>query len=77
MPKVDHRVNKAIQAREVRVIGEDGKQLGIMPTHIAVRIAEEKGLVRAGRGQVSDAEIRAEGLNLVMGTTPGIIAIIG
>ncbi|MGB9131524.1 MAG: CO dehydrogenase/acetyl-CoA synthase complex subunit alpha [Methanosarcina sp.] len=40
-------------------------------------IAEEKGLVRAGRGQVSDAEIRAEGLNLVMGTTPGVIAIIG
>ena len=37
-------MNKAIQAREVRVIGEDGKQLGIMPTHIAIRIAEEKGL---------------------------------
>jgi len=44
MPKATHRVNKAIQAREVRVIGEDGKQLGVMPTHIAVRIAEEKGL---------------------------------
>lgn len=28
----------------MRVIGEDGKQLGIMPTHIACRIAEEKGL---------------------------------
>ena len=40
-------------------------------------IAEEKGFVRAGRGQVSDPEIRAEGLNLVMGTTPGVIAIIG
>ncbi len=40
-------------------------------------IAEEKGWMRAGRGQVSDAEIRAEGFNLVMGTTPGIIAIIG
>ncbi len=39
-----HRVNKAIQAKEVRVIGDDGKQLGIMPTHIAIRIAEEKGL---------------------------------
>jgi len=44
MPKATHRVNKAILAKEVRVIGEDGKQLGIMPTHIAVRIAEEKGL---------------------------------
>jgi acetyl-CoA decarbonylase/synthase complex subunit alpha len=40
-------------------------------------ISEEKGWVRAGRGQASDAEIRKEGLNLVMGTTPGIIAIIG
>ncbi len=39
-----HRVNKAIMAKEVRVIGEDSKQLGIMPTHIAIRIAEEKGL---------------------------------
>jgi len=44
MPEATHRVNKAIQAREVRVIGEDGKQLGVMPTHIAIRIAEEKGL---------------------------------
>ncbi len=28
----------------MRAIGDDGKQLGIMPTHIAIRIAEEKGL---------------------------------
>lgn len=28
----------------MRVIGEDGKQLGVMPTHIACRIAEEKAL---------------------------------
>jgi len=44
MPKQTHRVNKAILSKEVRVIGDDGKQLGIMPTHIAIRIAEEKGL---------------------------------
>ncbi len=44
MPQSKHRVNKAILSKEVRVIGEDGRQLGIMPTHIAVRIAEEKGL---------------------------------
>lgn len=44
MPEPTHRVNKMIQSKEVRVIGEDGKQLGVMPTHIAVRIAEEKGL---------------------------------
>ncbi len=44
MPQSKHRVNKAIIAKEVRVIGDEGRQLGIMPTHIAVRIAEEKGL---------------------------------
>ena len=44
MPKQTHRVNKAILSKEVRVIADDGKQLGIMPTHIACRIAEEKGL---------------------------------
>ncbi|MCK5798033.1 MAG: translation initiation factor IF-3, partial [Deltaproteobacteria bacterium] len=43
-PRETHRVNRKILAREVRVIGDDGKQLGIMPTHIACRIAEEKGL---------------------------------
>lgn len=26
------------------MIGDDGKQLGVMPSHIALRIAEEKGL---------------------------------
>ena len=30
--------------REVRVIGAEGKQLGVMQTHIAIRIAQEKGL---------------------------------
>lgn len=40
-------------------------------------IMEEKGLIRSGRGQISDPEIRAEGVNLVMGTTPGIIALVG
>lgn len=39
-----HRVNRKILSREVRVIGDEGKQLGVMPTHIACRIAEEKGL---------------------------------
>lgn len=40
-------------------------------------IRQEKGVIRAGRGQVSDAEIREEGVNLVMGTTPGIVALVG
>ncbi|TFH47260.1 MAG: CO dehydrogenase/acetyl-CoA synthase complex subunit epsilon [ANME-2 cluster archaeon] len=40
-------------------------------------IREEKGKVRVGRGQISDPEIREEGRNLVLGTTPGIIAMVG
>ncbi|MBP2029812.1 acetyl-CoA decarbonylase/synthase complex subunit alpha [Methanohalophilus levihalophilus] len=40
-------------------------------------IREEKGKVRVGRGQISDPEIREEGVNLVMGTTPGIVALVG
>lgn len=44
MPQEAHRVNRKIYAREVRVISDEGKQLGIMQTHIACRIAEEKGL---------------------------------
>ncbi|WP_292487232.1 CO dehydrogenase/acetyl-CoA synthase complex subunit alpha [Methanohalobium sp.] len=40
-------------------------------------IREEKGKLRSGRGQVSDPEIREEGVNLVLGTTPGIIALVG
>ncbi len=40
-------------------------------------IREEKGKMRAGRGPISDPEIREEGVNLVLGTTPGIIAMVG
>jgi translation initiation factor IF-3 len=41
-PDKGHRVNQRIRASEVRVIYE-GDQLGVMPTHQAIRIAEEKG----------------------------------
>ncbi|MCS3924476.1 CO dehydrogenase/acetyl-CoA synthase complex subunit alpha [Methanosalsum natronophilum] len=40
-------------------------------------IREEKGKIRVGRGQISDPEIREEGVNLVLGTTPGIVAMVG
>ncbi|MCG7852599.1 MAG: 4Fe-4S binding protein, partial [Methanosarcinaceae archaeon] len=40
-------------------------------------IREEKGMMRAGRGQISDPEIREEGVNLVLGTTPGVVAMVG
>lgn len=38
------RVNEQIRAREVRLIGEDGTQLGILPLREALRIAAERGL---------------------------------
>jgi translation initiation factor IF-3 len=38
----EHRINRAIRAREVRVIDDTGKQLGIYPTREALRLAEER-----------------------------------
>lgn len=40
----DTQVNHEIKAREVRVIGPDGKQLGIMPLKDALRQAQEAQL---------------------------------
>jgi translation initiation factor IF-3 len=37
-------VNERIRVREVRVIDDDGKQLGVMPPWEALKIAREKGL---------------------------------
>lgn len=42
-PDKGHRINQRIRAMEVRVLYE-GDQLGVMPTHQAVRAAEDKGL---------------------------------
>ena len=38
------RINDRIRAKEIRVIDDDGSQLGIMPPEQALMIAEEKGL---------------------------------
>src|ERR1700756_2795768 len=38
------RINERIRAREVRVIDEEGGQLGVMQPYEAVRMAREKGL---------------------------------
>src|SRR5918911_1693251 len=40
----DLRVNEQIRIREVRLIGEDGEQLGVLPTFEALQIARERGL---------------------------------
>ncbi len=37
-------INERIRAREVRLIDEDGGQLGVMPTYEAIKIAREKEL---------------------------------
>lgn len=42
--KLDHQVNEEIHEKEVRVIGPDGEQLGIMAPASALAIAEEKEL---------------------------------
>ena len=38
------RVNGKIQAREVRVIGEQGEQLGIMPLANALSLAQSRSI---------------------------------
>ena len=38
-----YRVNRAITAREVRLISEAGEQLGVMPTAKALELAREQG----------------------------------
>ena len=42
--KEQHQINEEIRDKEVRVISEDGEQLGIMSAAAALRIAEEADL---------------------------------
>ena len=42
--KVSNNINEAITHKEVRLIGEDGSQLGIMSARSALEIAEKAGL---------------------------------
>ena len=37
-------INEQIRDKEVRLIGEDGEQLGVMPTKDAMKLAEEAGV---------------------------------
>lgn len=41
---INVQINEQINDRELRVIGEDGQQLGIMSSAQALRLAEEAGL---------------------------------
>ena len=42
--KLDHQLNEEIRDKEIRVIGADGAQLGIMSAEQANEMAEEQGL---------------------------------
>jgi len=42
--KVVHQLNEEIQDKEVRLIGDNGEQMGILSSEEALRIAEERGL---------------------------------
>jgi translation initiation factor IF-3 len=39
-----HKINRYIVAREVMVIDEEGRQLGVLPTREAVNMAQDRGL---------------------------------
>ena len=42
--KLDHQLNEEIRDKEIRLIGADGAQLGIMSAEKANEMAEEEGL---------------------------------
>ena len=42
--KLEHQLNEEIRDKELRIIGEDGAQLGIMSADEANAMAEEQGL---------------------------------
>ena len=51
-------INEEIRDREVRVIGADGAQLGIMPTRKALELAEEA----ENRAHRAAPRLQADGL---------------
>ncbi|MBQ7164928.1 MAG: translation initiation factor IF-3 [Clostridia bacterium] len=42
--KDQHQINEAVRDKEVRLIGQNGEQLGILSAHEAQKIADEAGL---------------------------------
>ena len=40
----EHRINERIRVPEVRLIDEKGNQVGVVPTHEALRMARDRGL---------------------------------
>ncbi|MFN8500084.1 MAG: translation initiation factor IF-3, partial [Anaerolineae bacterium] len=44
MSTTSQRINEEIRAKEVRLIDDTGKQLGIFPVREAIQMARDKGL---------------------------------
>jgi translation initiation factor IF-3 len=44
LAKHELRTNEAIKVREVRLVGSDGQQLGIVPTLEALKMAQDQGI---------------------------------
>ncbi|MEK7803513.1 MAG: translation initiation factor IF-3, partial [Deltaproteobacteria bacterium] len=42
--KENIRVNRTIRAPQVRILDQDGKQLGVMATRDGIKLAEDAGL---------------------------------
>ena len=45
-------INEQIRDREVRLIGESGEQLGIMPSKDALKLAKDAGLELGVKGSI-------------------------
>jgi len=43
-PEAEHRINRAVRAPKVRVIDSEGKQLGVMTSFDAIKLAEQAKL---------------------------------
>ena len=59
------RVNEDIRVREIRVIDENGEQLGVMAPRDALRIARERGLDRRSCADCSSSCLSCDGLRQV------------
>ena len=65
MPQDGVRRNEMIRAREVRVIGADGEQLGILQRNEAVALAKEAGMDGGSRFHLRTACLPHHGLRQV------------
>ena len=66
----DLMINEQIRDKEIRLVGEDGAQLGVMPTREAMRMAEEAGLmvhIRRLREKIEDDPCHPEFIKTVWG----------